>query len=180
MTLDSCLLFSFCATLRAARNLGASHNFFHIWLLLEPTHLGYEMLWFYGEQLIYFRCAQLEFSYSVNVFGVAGLKVKLFLCLIGHGIFKTFRGSGDIAPRILILGIVWRWVVSVMPRSFAVVEWGPIAHWIGRYIGSGVGVNAEDKKEVLCPCPPSIPVLPVVTTGLPTEFLRLIVWLVAC
>ena len=74
------------------------------------------------EQLIYFRCAQLEFSYSVDVFGVTSLKVKLFLLLIGHGILKTFRGSGDIAPRILSLGIVWRWVVSVTPRSFAAVE----------------------------------------------------------
>jgi hypothetical protein len=78
------------------------------------------------EQLIYFRCAHLECSYSVDVFGVASLKVKLFLCLIGHGFLKTFKGSGDIAPRILNLGILWRWVVSVTPRSFAVENEDPM------------------------------------------------------
>jgi hypothetical protein len=48
MTVVSFLLFSFYATSRAALNLGVSHNFFGILLLVEPTHLGKEMLRFYG------------------------------------------------------------------------------------------------------------------------------------
>jgi hypothetical protein len=95
---------------------------------------------------------------------------KLSLCLIRHGILKTFKGSGDKAPRILNRGTLSRWVVSVTPRAFAVVKWIPNAQWIESYIGCSAGVNAEEKKEVLCPCRTSIPVPPVVTTGLPTEF----------
>jgi hypothetical protein len=44
------------------------------------------------------------------------IKVKLSLSLTKHHAMKTRRGSGGIAPRILDLGIRWRWVVSFTPR----------------------------------------------------------------
>jgi hypothetical protein len=36
--------------------------------------------------------------------------------LTEHHTIKAYWGSGDIVPRILGLGIWWRWVVSFMPQ----------------------------------------------------------------
>jgi len=38
-------------------------------------------------------------------------------CLIKHHAVRTYWGSGDIAPSILNLGAMWRWVVSFTTRS---------------------------------------------------------------
>jgi len=44
------------------------------------------------------------------------VNVKLSLCLTKHHAMKTYWGIGGISPRILNLGIRWRWVVSFTPR----------------------------------------------------------------
>jgi hypothetical protein len=51
--------------------------------------------------------------------------MKLSLCLTKHHTMKT-SGSGDIAPRILNLGIVWGWVVSFMLRPLYSPEKNPL------------------------------------------------------
>jgi hypothetical protein len=42
-------------------------------------------------------------------------KRKVSLCLTKHNAMKTYWGSGDIAPLILVLGTRCRWVVSFTP-----------------------------------------------------------------
>jgi hypothetical protein len=44
------------------------------------------------------------------------IKVKLSLCLTKHHAMKAYWESGCIAPRILDLGTIRRWVVSFTPR----------------------------------------------------------------
>jgi hypothetical protein len=43
-------------------------------------------------------------------------QVKLSLCLTKHWAMKTYWGRGGIAPRVIDLGVRWRWVVSFTPR----------------------------------------------------------------
>jgi hypothetical protein len=44
------------------------------------------------------------------------LKVKMSQCWTKHHAMKTYWRSGGIAPRILDLGTIWRWVVRFTPR----------------------------------------------------------------
>jgi hypothetical protein len=55
---------------------------------------------------------------------------------------KAYWGCGCIAPRILELGIRWRWVVSLTPRRFSSREDSPGTHWIGAWVGPRAGLVA--------------------------------------
>jgi hypothetical protein len=62
------------------------------------------------------------------------VKIKLPLCLTKHHAMKTYWGSGGIAPRILDLGIRWRWVVSFTHRPLypqGKSRWYPLDRRLG-------------------------------------------------
>jgi len=61
------------------------------------------------------------------------VKVKLLLCLTKHHAMKTYWGSGDIAPRILDLGLHGRERSASRLGRFAPRGRAPGTHWIGGY-----------------------------------------------
>jgi hypothetical protein len=61
-------------------------------------------------------------------------KVKLSLCLTNHHVMKSYWGIGGVAPRILDLGTIWRWVVSFTPRLLYPQGKSPLSP-LGRRLG---------------------------------------------
>jgi hypothetical protein len=51
-------------------------------------------------------------------------------------------GSSGIAPRIIDLGIRWRWVVASRPGRFTPRERAPGTCWIGGWVGPRAGLDA--------------------------------------
>jgi hypothetical protein len=62
------------------------------------------------------RDSYISFFFMKLTEGRGEVKVKLSLCLSKHHAMKTNSGSEGIAPRILDLGTIWRWVVSFTPQ----------------------------------------------------------------
>jgi hypothetical protein len=51
----------------------------------------------------------------------------------------------------------WGWVVSVMPQPrFTPGERTPSTRWIGVWVGLRAGLDAEDRRKILCPCQASL------------------------
>jgi hypothetical protein len=65
---------------------------------------------------------------------------------------KTYWGSIGIAPRILNLGIRWRWVVISLPGRFTLRERAPGIHWIGGWVSPRAGLDAVVKRKMSSPC----------------------------
>jgi hypothetical protein len=62
------------------------------------------------------------------------VKVRQGKVVPKHHAVKTYRGSGGIAPRILILGIRWSWAVSFTSRSLYLQgksPWYPLDRRLG-------------------------------------------------
>jgi hypothetical protein len=54
---------------------------------------------------------------------------------------------------ILNLDTRWGWVVSITPRPrFTPGERTVGTHWIGGWVGSRAGLDAEARRKILCPC----------------------------
>jgi hypothetical protein len=76
-------------------------------------------------------------------------KVKLSLCFNTEPRREGVLGSGGIAPRILDLGTIWRWVVSFTPRPFHLQgknAWYPLDRMLGG-TQSRSGRGGEDKNS---------------------------------
>jgi hypothetical protein len=81
------------------------------------------------------------------------IKVKyLSLCFNWAPRHEGVLGSGGIAPRILDLGTIWRWVVSFTPRPLYPKERAPGTHWIGGWVGPRAVLDAVVKRKVPSPC----------------------------
>jgi len=64
---------------------------------------------------------------------------------------KTYWGSGGIAPRILNLGVMWRWVASFTPRSLYPLGRAPSTHLTGVWVDSKAGLDAVAKGNIFAP-----------------------------
>jgi hypothetical protein len=79
------------------------------------------------------------------------IKVKLSLCLTKHHSMKTYRGSTDIAPRILDLdtrGGDWSASLSV---CFTPSERAPGIHWIRGWLDPRAILGAVVKRKIPSP-----------------------------
>jgi len=63
---------------------------------------------------------------------------------------EDVTGSGVIAPRILNLGVWWRWLVSFTPRPLYHGQRGPGTHLIGGWVGPRSGPDAVAKRKIPC------------------------------
>jgi len=57
------------------------------------------------------------------------------------------------APQILSLCSIWRWVVSSMLERFTPWERGPCTHWIGGSVGPWAGLDAVPNRKKSHHCP---------------------------
>ena len=61
---------------------------------------------------------------------------------------KAYRGSRDIAPFILALGLDGEeWLASI-PGRFIPGEWSPGTYWIGGFVGTTAGLDLVGKKII--------------------------------
>jgi hypothetical protein len=77
-------------------------------------------------------------------------KVKLSLCLSKNYGMKTYWRRADIVPRILKLGIRWRWWVTLTPRPLyhrGKSPWYPMDR---RLSESQCGRSGGEEKKFLC------------------------------
>jgi hypothetical protein len=88
------------------------------------------------------------FTSPVHIFetSACGENVKFSLCLI-----TTPWGSGGIAPLFLTSALDGgEWSASC-PGRFTRREIAPSIHWIGGWVGSGVGLDVEEHKKISFP-----------------------------
>jgi hypothetical protein len=94
----------------------------------------------------------LNFTWHSVLINKVKVKLKLSLCLTKQHTMKTYWGSGGIAPRILILGTRWKWVVSFAHRPFypkGKSSWYPLDRRLsGSQSCSGRGGEAKNSQPV--------------------------------
>jgi hypothetical protein len=104
------------------------------------------------------------------------VKVKLSLCFNWAPHHEDILGSGGIVPRILDLGIWWRWVVSFTPRPLhpqGNSPWYPSDRRLGG-LQSRSGRGSEEKNSQPLPGLEP-PIIRLVAQRYTTELSRLLV-----
>jgi hypothetical protein len=72
-------------------------------------------------------------------------KVKLSLCLTNYALcHEGVWWRGCIAPHILDLGTIWRWVMSFTSQPLY-----PDTHWTGGWVGPRTGLDDVEKRKFL-------------------------------
>jgi hypothetical protein len=99
-------------------------------------------------------CMRDNFTYFIYPHVKGKVKVMLPLCLIKNPSRKTYCGSGGIAPYILKLSTVWRWVVNFM--SWPLYPWGKSSCYPLNIRLSATqsqsGWGGKEKNSHNCPC----------------------------
>jgi hypothetical protein len=93
---------------------------------------------------------------ATSIFTLSTVHTLLFCCCFKWGkMVSVFNRvprredvcvSGGVAPRTLILGPGWRWVVSFTPLLLYPREGAPSTRWIGGCVGPRAGLGAVTKR----------------------------------
>jgi hypothetical protein len=76
---------------------------------------------------------------------------ELSLCLTKHHTMKMHWGNGGMAPCILVLGTIWRLVVSFTPRPLYSRERAPGSQWRGGWVGPRASLDTVVKRKIPLP-----------------------------